>query len=99
MKTTAKRFLTISLLMLVITGINAQSQKFHTVLYGVAYYHEYMPYDRLDKDVQLMQDAGISVVRLGESTWSLFEPQEAVSYTHLRAHETRHDLVCRLLLE
>src|SRR5450759_4527609 len=23
---------------------------------------------------------------------------EAVSYTHLRAHETRHDLVCRLLL-
>src|SRR5665648_1083346 len=26
----------------------------------------------------------------------LFGP---VSYTHLRAHETRHDLVCRLLLE
>ena len=25
-----------------------------------------------------------------------FQP---VSYTHLRAHETRHDLVCRLLLE
>src|SRR5450756_1092903 len=24
---------------------------------------------------------------------------ETVSYTHLRAHETRHDLVCRLLLE
>src|SRR5450756_2432551 len=23
----------------------------------------------------------------------------SVSYTHLRAHETRHDLVCRLLLE
>src|SRR5450756_2851033 len=27
-----------------------------------------------------------------------FDP-EPVSYTHLRAHETRHDLVCRLLLE
>src|SRR5450759_527120 len=30
------------------------------------------------------------------------EPKEgfnAVSYTHLRAHETRHDIVCRLLLE
>src|SRR5450756_1408312 len=26
-------------------------------------------------------------------------PENAVSYTHLRAHETRHDLVCRLLLE
>ena len=24
---------------------------------------------------------------------------EPVSYTHLRAHETREDLVCRLLLE
>ena len=24
---------------------------------------------------------------------------KAVSYTHLRAHETREDLVCRLLLE
>src|SRR5665648_614940 len=32
-----------------------------------------------------------------------FEPplvySVTVSYTHLRAHETRHDLVCRLLLE
>src|SRR5665648_455595 len=26
-------------------------------------------------------------------------PAGPVSYTHLRAHETRHDLVCRLLLE
>ena len=26
-------------------------------------------------------------------------PSEAVSYTHLRAHETVLDLVCRLLLE
>src|SRR5450756_2551559 len=25
--------------------------------------------------------------------------RQPVSYTHLRAHETRHDLVCRLLLE
>src|SRR5665648_1109939 len=28
--------------------------------------------------------------------WQFIIP---VSYTHLRAHETRHDLVCRLLLE
>src|SRR5450756_1476475 len=26
-------------------------------------------------------------------------PLAPVSYTHLRAHETRHDLVCRLLLD
>src|SRR5665648_150953 len=29
----------------------------------------------------------------------LFDGFKSVSYTHLRAHETRHDLVCRLLLE
>ena len=28
-----------------------------------------------------------------------FEDSKAVSYTHLRAHETVLDLVCRLLLE
>src|SRR5659263_750530 len=27
------------------------------------------------------------------------DTSRSVSYTHLRAHETRHDLVCRLLLE
>jgi len=56
--------------------ISAQDYKFSTVLYGVAYYHEYMPYERLDKDIQMMKDAGINVVRVGESTWSLFEPEE-----------------------
>jgi len=71
-----KKILTIPMFMLVIMNINGQPQKFNTVLYGVAYYHEYMPYERLEKDVQLMKDAGISVVRLGESTWSLFEPEE-----------------------
>ena len=32
--------------------------------------------ERLDEDIKLMKDAGISVVRVGESTWSLFEPRE-----------------------
>ena len=47
-----------------------------TILYGVAYYPEYMPHDRLDKDVDLMQKAGITVVRVGESTWSTWEPRD-----------------------
>ena len=47
-----------------------------TVLYGTAYYSEYMPYDRLDKDVALMKAAGLNVVRMGESTWSLWEPED-----------------------
>jgi len=46
------------------------------ILYGAAYYHEYMPYERLDKDVALMQEAGLNVVRMGESTWSLWEPED-----------------------
>ena len=50
--------------------------KMQTVLYGTAYYSEYMPYDRLEQDVQLMQQAGISVVRMGESSWGLWEPQD-----------------------
>ena len=47
-----------------------------SILYGVAYYPEYMPTDRLDKDVELMQKAGISVVRVGEFTWSTWEPRD-----------------------
>src|SRR5450756_3177203 len=34
-----------------------------------------------------------------EITLSYLDHTGTVSYTHLRAHETRHDLVCRLLLE
>jgi beta-galactosidase len=47
-----------------------------TVLYGTAYYNEYMPYERLDKDVAMMKAAGFNVVRMGESTWSLWEPED-----------------------
>ena len=63
-------------------NISAQSKpafapdKMETILYGVAYYPEYMPYDRLDRDVELMQKAGITVVRVGESTWSTWEPHD-----------------------
>lgn len=48
------------------------------LLFGVAYYDEYMPYDRLDKDIVMMKDAGINVVRIAESTWSTVEPQDNV---------------------
>jgi len=53
-----------------------RADRMDTVLYGVAYYPEYMPYDRLDQDVQLMQKAGISVVRIGEFSWGLWEPED-----------------------
>lgn len=54
------------------------------LLYGVAYYDEYMPYERLDKDVQMMKEAGINVVRIAESTWSTEEPQDGVfDFSHI----------------
>lgn len=48
------------------------------LLYGAAYYDEYMPYDRLEKDVSMMKKAGINTVRIAESTWSTCEQQEGV---------------------
>ncbi len=56
--------------------VSAQVPKMDNVLYGAAYYQEYMPADRLAEDLKLMKGSGMSVVRLGESTWSLFEPRE-----------------------
>lgn len=51
-----------------------------SVLYGAAYYNEYTPASlqpgRLDKDVAMMKAAGFTVVRMGESTWSLWEPAD-----------------------
>ena len=63
-------------------GIKAQTvdssaiPQMQNVLYGAAYYHEYEPYERLDEDVRLMKEAGLNVVRMGESTWSLWEPED-----------------------
>ena len=54
------------------------------LLYGAAYYDEYMPYDRLDKDVEMMKKAGINTVRIAESTWSTCEPQPGVfDFSHV----------------
>ena len=70
-------------LFILLSGILVQistfaQYKFDNILYGAAYYHEYMPYERLDEDIRMMKDAGLTVVRVGESSWGLFEPQEGV---------------------
>jgi beta-galactosidase len=64
------------LLVLCASGLFAQTPRMDTVLYGASYYHEYMPYERLEQDVALMRKAGITVVRVGESTWTSWEPRE-----------------------
>ena len=60
-----------------VTMLHAQ-YRFDNILYGAAYYHEYMPSERLDEDVRLMKEYGVNVVRVGESSWGIFEPQEGV---------------------
>ena len=88
----SKRFLTVaaSTSLLAVAAIAQQAQgdaptpaqktlEFPTVLYGAAYYNEYMPGDqdaRLQKDIAMMKAAGLNVVRMGESTWSLWEPED-----------------------
>ena len=54
------------------------------LLFGAAYYDEYMPCERLAQDVALMKKAGINTVRIAESTWSTCEPQEGIfDFTHV----------------
>jgi beta-galactosidase len=48
------------------------------VLFGAAYYHEYQPSPRLEADLDLMVQAGFSVIRVGESVWTTWEPEEGV---------------------
>lgn len=60
---------------------NQAIRPFDAILYGAAYYHEYMPSERLEKDIALMVAAGINFVRLGESTWSLWEPSDGAFET------------------
>src|SRR3954465_13242628 len=52
------------------------SPRFSGVLFGAAYYAEYQPTDRLEADLDLMQQAGFTVIRVGESVWSTWEPRE-----------------------
>ncbi len=54
------------------------------LLYGSAYYDEYMPHDRIAKDTAMMTDAGHTVIRIAESTWSTLEPQPGIyDFTHV----------------
>ena len=44
---------------------------------GTAYYNEYLPDpSRLETDLDLMTEAGITCIRIGESVWSTWEPRD-----------------------
>ena len=46
------------------------------VRFGAAYYLEYQPGDDPTRDLDLMQAAHFTVIRVGESTWSTWEPAD-----------------------
>jgi len=49
------------------------------IRFGAAYYLEYQPSpDQLDRDLDLMVEAHFSVIRVGESVWSTWEPRNGV---------------------
>lgn len=48
------------------------------IFFGSAYYREYMPYERLKQDIELMKKAHFNYVRIGESTWSTYEKEDGV---------------------
>lgn len=48
------------------------------LLFGAAYYAEYMPCDRVEEDLRMMKRAGMNVIRIAESTWSTLEPHDGV---------------------
>jgi beta-galactosidase len=52
------------------------SERPRKVLFGAAYYHEYQPSPRLEQDLDLMAAAEMTVIRVGESTWSQWEPED-----------------------
>src|SRR5450759_5540360 len=51
------------------------------------------------REVIAVQDGATPLSMSGRLRQVMMYIRISVSYTHLRAHETRHDLVCRLLLE
>lgn len=76
------RFLTTIMLFLAFKATIFAQNKGEKLLFGVAYYDEYMPYERLEKDVAMMRESGINFVRIAESTWSTVEPQDNVFDFH-----------------
>ena len=46
----------------------------NSILFGAAYYDEYSPYERLDTGVGMLKAAGITVIRIAESTWGTLQP-------------------------
>ena len=85
------RFLVTALaaVLLLLVAVPARAQKSSTqqpidlialnngkFLYGTYYYPDHWPEKMWEKDAQMMQDAGINLIKTGEGAWGTFEPAE-----------------------
>ncbi|MEN9748148.1 MAG: hypothetical protein RLZZ603_840 [Actinomycetota bacterium] len=55
------------------TGVYRPTE-FDGIRYGAAYYNEYHQSERTAEDFELMAEAGVTVIRVGESVWHKWQP-------------------------
>ena len=55
-----------------------QRFQWQTMTAGVCYYPEHWPKELWRSDLERVKAAGLSVIRVGEFCWSIFEPSEGV---------------------
>ena len=53
-------------------------QPSNNLLFGTAYYPEYQGTSHLEEDMSLMRQAHMNVIRVGEGSWSHWEPEDGV---------------------
>ena len=58
--------------------LRKQGFQWETMTAGVCYYPEHWPKELWRSDLQRIKAAGLSVIRVGEFCWSIFEPSERV---------------------
>ena len=91
----------LSLLLVILSAFNSTYSQEDVNCDGARY--RYLVFDEFEKIEDVVYGSNIaangSEVDLEMDIYLPAGDTVTVSYTHLRAHETRHDLVCRLLLE
>ncbi len=68
--------LRILLTLIAVLPASFAADRYSSFLYGVAYYPEHWPDSYWERDAQLMQEAGVNAVRIGEFAWYSMEPSE-----------------------
>lgn len=71
---TNQLLITVAFILLAVTGLKAQ-----TLYVGANYHpHDDKNIEKIKTDIQLMKDAGLSVVRIGHLAWDSYEPSDGL---------------------